>query len=139
MTREDEGKEASMAKVKVLVAEDDPEFAEALRVNLEAAGYQVASAADGLEALRLLDEQQPDLATVDLMMPVVSGFRLVTLLKRRRPSGPLPVIVVTGLDFEEAAEVALAGADDFVTKPADPRELVRRVGFALEKVTTAAR
>ena len=128
-----------MAKARVLVAEDDPEFAEVLRVNLEAAGYQVATAADGLEALRLLDEEWPDLATVDLMMPVISGFGLVTLLKRWRPSVPLPVIVVTGLNFEEAEEVAREGVDDFVTKPVDPRELVWRVGHVLEKRRRAAR
>ena len=122
-----------MAKAKILVVEDEQEIAEALQVNLEGAGYQVFLAADGLEALRTFDREQPDLVTIDLMVPTISGFRLVQLMKRPRPHGPVPIIVITALSFEEGEDAARAGADDFVTKPLDPDELVRRVGFVLGK------
>lgn len=122
-----------MSRAKILVVEDEPQIAEALQVNLEGAGYQVLLATDGIEALRLFDQQQPDLATVDLLVPSVSGFRLVELLKRPNPPGPVPVIVISALSFEEGEDAARAGADDFITKPLDPADLVRKVEFVLAR------
>ncbi len=120
-------------KAKILVVEDDPEIAEALQLNLESAGHQVLVATDGLEALRIFDQERPDLATIDLGLPKVSGFRLVELMKRPVPPGPVPIIVVTALSFEEGEDAARAGADDFITKPLDPRDLVRKVEFLLAR------
>jgi len=122
-----------VSRAKILVVEDEPQIAEALQVNLEGAGYQVLLATDGIEALRLFDQQQPDLATVDLLVPSVSGFRLVELLKRPNPPGPVPVIVISALSFEEGEDAARAGADDFITKPLDPADLVRKVEFVLAR------
>jgi len=122
-----------VSRAKILVVEDEPQIAEALQVNLEGAGYQVLLATDGIEALRIFDQQQPDLATVDLLVPSVSGFRLVELLKRPSPPGPVPVIVISALSFEEGEDAARAGADDFITKPLDPADLVRKVEFVLAK------
>ncbi len=122
-----------MKRAKILVVEDDPEIAEALQVNLEGAGHQVLVAADGLEALRIFDRERPDLATIDLGLPKVSGFRLVELMKRPVPPGPVPIIVVTALSFEEGEDAARAGADDFITKPLDPSDLVRKVEFVLAR------
>jgi DNA-binding response OmpR family regulator len=85
--------------------------------------------ADGLEALDLFETWSPSLVTLDLRLPTISGFRLIELFKRQRPD--VPVIAATALDFEEAVEVARSGADDFITKPFDPRLLVAKVQFQL--------
>ena len=122
-----------MVSEKILVVEDESDIAEVMQVNLEAAGYTVVVARDGLAALRLFDSEHPDLITLDLGVPKISGFRLLSLFKRAESPGPVPVIVVTALSFEEGEEVAHAGADEFITKPVDPRELVARVAFTLAK------
>jgi len=114
---------------RILVVEDDSQVAEIIYWNLLAAGYAVTIAADGLAALRAFEEEPPALVTVDLMLPSVSGFRLVELFKRERPR--TPVLVVTALAFEEADETARAGADDFITKPFDPQVLVQKVCYFL--------
>jgi len=113
----------------ILVVEDDRDFAEILAVNLSNAGYDVAVASDGLSALRAFETESPALITLDLSLPIVSGFRLIHLFKRQRPD--VPVIVVTALDFEEAEDAAWAGADDFVTKPLDPLLLVEKANHFL--------
>jgi len=122
-----------MGKATILVVEDEAEIGEVFRLNLEGAGFRVLWATDGLEALRLCDEERPDLATVDLMVPIISGYRLVELLKGRRPPGPLPVIVVTALDFEEADDVARLGADGFLMKPIRADELVSMIEYILAR------
>ncbi len=118
-------------KAKILVVEDEPGLVEVLTVNLRASGYEVITASDGLEALRRFDDEQPDLVTLDLNVPTVTGFRLLRLFK----SGPkqVPVVVITGYSFEEAEEVARAGADDFCTKPIDFPQLTSKVERALAK------
>jgi DNA-binding response OmpR family regulator len=115
----------------VLVVEDDPEMAEIIHVNLVAAGIPATSVPDGIQALRALDEVRPTLVTMDLNVPEVSGFRLLYLFKKFAPN--LPVIVVTGFEFEEAEEIAHSGADDFVTKPFDPVRLVARIRDMLDR------
>ncbi len=128
-----------MPRGKILVVEDEPDIAEVIQLNLEAAGYSVVVARDGVAALRLFDAERPNLVTLDLGVPQVSGFRLLELFKRPEPPGPVPVIVVTAMSFEESEEVAHAGADEFITKPVEPRELVARVAFTLAKHEGAGR
>ena len=113
----------------ILVVEDDRDFAEILAVNLSNAGYDVAIASDGLSALRAFEAELPALVTLDLSLPIMSGFRLIQLFKRLRPE--VPVIVVTALNFEEAEEAAWAGADDFVTKPLDPTMVIEKANHFL--------
>lgn len=114
---------------RVLVVEDDVQIAEIIEWNLFAAGYPVTVVQDGLAALQAFDVLRPALVTIDLNVPEVSGFRLLTLFKRLAPD--IPIIVVTGSTFEEVEEIAHAGADDFVTKPFDPYELVQKIIFHL--------
>jgi len=128
-----------VAHRKILVVEDEYDIAEVIQLNLEAAGYCVVVARDGVDALRLFDTERPDLVTLDLGVPKVSGFRLLELFKRPGSPGPVPVIVVTALSFEESEEVARAGADEFITKPVAPDELVARVAFTLAKHEHAGR
>ncbi len=120
---------------RILVVEDDPQVAEILQWNLFAAGYQVTVVQDGLAALRAFDDERPALVTIDLNVPSVSGFRLVELFKRHAPQ--IPILVVTALAFEEAEEIARAGAEDFVTKPFDPYQLVRKIEYHLHRDKTA--
>jgi len=128
-----------VGRAKILVVEDEVGLAETLQLNLQGAGFDVVVANDGLEALRLFDQERPDLATVDLLIPEVSGFRLVQLLKRAEPPGPIPVIVVSALSPQEAEEAAQAGVDDFITKPINFGELIRRIEFILAKAKISER
>jgi DNA-binding response OmpR family regulator len=121
---------------RILVVEDDPQVAEIICWNLLAAGYPVTVVSDGLEAIQAFDREHPALVTVDLMLPSVSGFRLVALFKRERPD--VPVLVVTALTFEEAEETARAGADDFITKPFDPGTLIQKIHYHLHRASGLA-
>lgn len=115
----------------VLIVEDEEDLAELMRVNVEAAGYRVLVARNGEQGLDLFRQDQPDLVTLDLKLPDVSGFRLLDLFKRTLPPAT-PVIVVTALDYAEAGHVVRAGADDFITKPFEPAELVARIEYLLQ-------
>ncbi len=114
----------------ILIVEDEADLAELMRVNLVAAGYRVLVASNGEQGLDLFRQDQPDLVTLDLKLPDVSGFRLLDLFKRTIPD-TTPVIVVTALDYAEAGQVVRAGADDFITKPFDPDELIARIHYLL--------
>ncbi len=105
-----------------------------LAVHLQAAGYTPLIAHDGLEALYALDRVTPRAILLDLHLPQVSGFRLIQLLKQRSDMPRVPVIVLTALSFEEAQDAVRAGADDFLTKPFLPAEVVTRVGRLLERL-----
>jgi DNA-binding response OmpR family regulator len=118
---------SAATKGRVLVVEDEPGLAEVLALHLDGAGYETAIAHDGLSALYEMDRDLPRLVLLDLNVPVVSGFRLIQLLKQRADAPNLPVIVITALSFQEAEEVIRAGADDFITKPFMPAEVVTRV------------
>ena len=120
-----------MRRPKVLVVEDEPALAEVLYSNIEGAGYDVVVAPDGLLALEAYERERPDLVTLDLRVPTISGFRLIQLLKRPNGGPPVPVIVVTALSFEEGEEVARYGADDYLTKPFDPADLIARINYLL--------
>jgi two-component system OmpR family response regulator len=117
---------------RILVVEDDLQMAEIIEWNLSAAGHPVTVVNDGVTALRKFDEDRPSIVTVDLNVPEVSGFRLVKLFKRFAPD--VPVIVVTAASFEEAEDIAHDGADDFLAKPFDPRHLIQKVEFHLDRV-----
>lgn len=117
---------------RILVVEDDLQMAEIIQWNLFAAGYHVTVVGDGVTALRKFDEEPPDIVTMDLNVPEVSGFRLVKLFKRFAQN--VPVIVVTAASFEEAEDIARDGADDFLAKPFDPRQLVKKVEYHLDRV-----
>ncbi len=119
---------------RVLVVEDDGELSGFLTECLEMAGYQVIQSSNGLEGLRALDTHRPDLAVVDLNMPVMSGFRLLRLLRANSDPGltRVPVIVITGSDLQEAMDVVVqARPDAYLQKPFRPEQLLERVGHLL--------
>ena len=119
---------------KVMVVEDEPGLAEVLAINLQASGYEPLVVHDGLEALYVLDRETPSAILLDLHLPQISGFRLIQLLKQRTDVPSIPIIVITALSFQEAEEAVRAGADDFLTKPFSPEEVVERVNRLVARV-----
>jgi DNA-binding response OmpR family regulator len=121
----------------ILVIDDDPTVREVVGRYLARAGYQVSASADGEEGLRSAAVRPPDLVVLDLMLPGRSGLEICREL---RSSGNTPVIMLTALGEEEDRVVGLEhGADDYVTKPFSPRELVLRVGSVLRRSRDVAR
>jgi DNA-binding response OmpR family regulator len=119
---------------RILIVEDEPGLAEVLSLHLEASGFATTVCHDGLSALFELDREAPTLVLLDLHLPQVSGFRLIQLLKQRPDAPRIPVMVITALSFPEAEQAVRAGADDFITKPFLPDEVVTRVERLLERV-----
>lgn len=116
----------------VLVVDDEPQVRQIVATYLEREGYSVRTAADGHEALAELGRKRPDLVVLDLMIPGVDGL---TVLKRLRDAGDLvPVIVLSakGQESERVAGLEL-GADDYLAKPASPREVAARVRAVLRR------
>jgi DNA-binding response OmpR family regulator len=127
------GQTGQTGRGRVLIAEDEPGLAEILAVHLLEAGYEPIIAGDGLQALYALDDAGVRAVLLDLHLPQVSGFRLIQLIKQRIDSPQIPVIVITALSFQEAEEAVRAGADDFITKPFIPVEIVHRVDRLLAR------
>jgi len=120
---------------RILVVDDEAAVTDLLAYNLRKAGYEVFSAADGREALRLARENKPDLILLDLMIPEIDGLEVCREL--RKTSG-VPVIMVTALGEEIDRVVGLElGADDYITKPFGVRELLARVKAVLRRAAQA--
>jgi len=119
----------------VLVVDDEPNIVELVRLYLSNAGYRVLSGADGREALQLVRTGKPDLLILDLMLPELDGFDVCRRL--REDGNQIPIIMLTARDDEVDKIVGLElGADDYVTKPFNPRELVARVRAILRRSTS---
>jgi DNA-binding response OmpR family regulator len=116
---------------RVLVVDDDPTVAEVVTAYLERAGFAVDRAGDGEAALEAAGDRWPDLVVLDLMLPGMDGLEVCRELRGR---GPVPVIMLTARSDEEDRILGLEiGADDYVTKPFSPRELVLRVEAVLRR------
>jgi DNA-binding response OmpR family regulator len=112
----------------ILVVEDDPRVVELLHIALGAHGFRVVSANNGDDAWRVLLDEQPDLAVLDVRLPRRSGLDLVDGIRREPGFQQLPVILVSALAETESRIAGLArGADDYLAKPFSPKELVARV------------
>ena len=116
---------------KILVADDEKDIRSVLALYLEDAGYEVVEAADGAEALRVLESQDIDLCLLDIMMPELDGYQV---LKRVRETDDVPVIVISakGQDSEKILGLNL-GADDYLVKPFNPLEAVARVNTNIRR------
>jgi DNA-binding response OmpR family regulator len=121
---------------RVLVVDDDPVVSDVVRRYLEQDGCEVRLAADGADGLAAVVEHRPDLVVLDLMMPGIDGIEVCRRLRRQRPE--LPVVMLTALGEEADRVLGLeVGADDYVTKPFSPRELVLRIRSVLRRTAGA--
>lgn len=119
---------------RILVIEDESDIAALIAYQLAHAGYQVRTATTGKEALRALEAELPDLIVLDLMLPEISGTDLLRTLRSRKETQRIPVVVLTALR-EEADRICgfELGADDYISKPFSPKELVLRVRAVLRR------
>ena len=126
------GKVKSAAKI--LVVDDEPDAVELIRFNLSAAGFEVVTAEDGEEALKRARATAPDLILLDIMLPEVDGLEVCKILRRDPATSAIPIIMLTAKAAEIDRVLGLElGADDYVTKPFSPRELVLRIKGMLRR------
>lgn len=119
---------------KVLVVDDEPEILELVEFNFKAAGLQTLTAADGAEGLQKARAQQPALIVLDLMLPGIDGMEVCKILRRDPATAGIPILMLTAKASEIDRIVGLEiGADDYLTKPFSPRELVLRVKKLLNR------
>ena len=124
---------------RILVVEDEAGIAALVAYHLTREGYRVRTAASGAEALAAIAHERPDLVVLDVMLPEFSGYEVLSELRRREELAEIPVVVLTARrDEADRIRGLELGADDYVTKPFSPRELVLRVGAVLRRVRSPA-
>lgn len=122
---------------KILVVDDEPDAVELVEFNLKNAGFEVVTAADGAEALKKARLSLPDLIVLDLMLPEVDGLEVCKLLRRDAATAGIPILMLTAKAAEIDRVLGLElGADDYVTKPFSPRELMLRIKGLLRRRET---
>ncbi len=125
-------------KTKILVVDDEPDALEVLGFKLREAGYTPLFAKDGHRALTAARDEKPDLIVLDLMLPEVDGLEVCKILRRDTATAAIPVIMLTARATEMDRVLGLElGADDYVTKPFSPRELVIRIRKLLARTQLA--
>lgn len=118
----------------ILIVEDEADLVTLLRYNLESEGFRVAEAGNGEEALVLVQEERPDLILLDWMLPMLSGIEVCRQLRRRPQTAEVPIIMLTARGEEGDKIRGLeCGADDYVTKPFSPAELIARVRAVMRR------
>ena len=119
---------------RILIVEDDKDIVELVRYNLEKDDFQVQAVGDGVSALAQVKKSAPDLVILDLMLPKLSGLEICKEIRRDASLNRLPILMLTARGDEADRVVGLEiGADDYVTKPFSPRELVARVKALLRR------
>ncbi|HHY53299.1 MAG TPA: response regulator transcription factor [Clostridiales bacterium] len=124
-----------MTKRKILVADDDKNIAELLRLYLEKEGYAVVMAFDGEEALMKFGPENPDLVLLDIMMPKLDGWQVLREI-RKKSNCPIIMLTAKGETFDKVLGLEL-GADDYVVKPFDSKEIVARIKAVLRRTGKA--
>lgn len=120
---------------RILVVDDDRNLRKIIQTNLELAGYDVSTAANGEEALSMLDSMQPDLIVLDVMMPIMDGYEVARRVRRHPSNTHVPIIMLTAKsEVEDKLAGFEAGADDYITKPFGPQELLARVRAKIRRV-----
>jgi two-component system alkaline phosphatase synthesis response regulator PhoP len=118
---------------RILIADDNPQGVELLEAYLSSGNYDIRTAADGEETLRLVADWHPDLILLDIMMPKISGFEVCKRLRANPATRDIPVLMITALDQPSDIERAVdAGTNDFLTKPIDKAPLLLRVRSLLQ-------
>ncbi len=125
-------------KPKILVVDDEPDALEVLGFKLREAGFVPLFATDGLKALAAIRAERPDLVVLDLMLPELDGLEVCKILRRDPATASIPVLMLTAKAAEVDRVVGLElGADDYVTKPYSPRELILRIRKLLKRTKAA--
>jgi two-component system phosphate regulon response regulator PhoB len=127
-----------MAANKILIVEDEAPIREMIAFHLSRAGYETLEAPDCRVARELLADERPDLAIIDWMLPDMSGLELTRMLKRDKANDDLAVIMLTARadEYDKVAGLE-SGADDYITKPFSPRELVARIQAVLRRASAS--
>ena len=122
-------------KEKILIVEDEKDIIKMIEYNLKKEGYKVIDARDGEDALDLAVREYPDLILLDLMLPGIDGLEVCKSLKKESKTSSIPIIMLTAKSQESDKVVGLElGADDYITKPFSPRELIARIKAVLRRV-----
>ncbi len=121
----------SPSRGRVLIVDDEPDILLMLRVNLESEGFDTALAGDGETALRRIEEERPDVVLLDVMMPVMDGWGVLSNLNRMDPRPRILVLSAKSGDRDMAKAYEL-GADEYVTKPFDPDGLIASIDTLLQ-------
>ena len=120
---------------KILVVDDEENIVKLVSYNLEQEGYEIITANEGKEALAKIEQEDPDLMILDLMLPKVDGFDICRKVRKGDDATNLPIIILSAKEEEIDKILGLElGADDYVTKPFSPRELIARVKAVLRRV-----
>ena len=123
----------------IVVIDDTQSLLQLITLHLKQAGHQVITAADGVNGLRVAQENKPDLIITDVMMPGMDGYELTRRLRRELGTTHIPIITLTARsELESKIKAFESGADDFMTKPFDPGELVARVNVLLRRMPTTS-
>ncbi len=123
-------------KEKILIVEDEKDIVKMLEYNLQKEGFKTLSARDGEDALDMANKEQPDLVILDLMLPGMDGLEVCKALKGGAKTARIPIIMLTAKAQESDKVIGLElGADDYMTKPFSPRELVARIKAVLRRMT----
>ncbi|GAB4164408.1 MAG: response regulator transcription factor [Terrimicrobiaceae bacterium] len=124
----------------VLVVEDETDVVDLLRYNLSRAGFEVLIANNGIDGLRAVEEQRPDAVVLDLMLPGMDGYEVCRKIRQNQETLGVGIVMLTAKgEPEERVKGLEIGADDYVTKPFSPRELVLRVQAVLRRLRTKIR
>jgi len=122
-------------KEKILIVEDEKDIVKMLEYNLKKEGYRTFSVHDGEDAIDSANRERPDLILLDLMLPEMDGFEVCKALKKESKTASIPIIMLTAKSQESDKVVGLElGADDYVTKPFSPRELIARIKAVLRRM-----
>ncbi len=121
---------------KILVVDDEASIAKLLQFNLEKAGYEVVTAFDGKQALEMARSEQPDFMILDLMLPKMDGMDVCKTLRQERNNTPILMLTAKDDELDKILGLEL-GADDYLTKPFSPREVIARVKAILRRTQTA--
>ncbi len=120
-----------MIRKKILLADDEEDVRDIVKMFLEGEGYDVVTAYDGLEALSMIDSEHPDLVLLDVMMPVMSGIEVARRLRANHGTSQIPVIMLSAAAQTDSIKQCIAaGAKDYIVKPFQPaklEEIIRRV------------
>ncbi len=122
-------------KIKIVIVDDDPNMRDSLTDVLELENYEIITAASGKEGLLKIRQEKPTLVILDLQLPDIAGLELCQILRQDKETAGLPIIMLTGrfINSEDKVSGLDLGADEYLTKPVNPPELVTRIKILLRR------